>query len=75
MRTLAAKYNKEIDLHLCKGCGICVDICPKQVYDRDALGKPIMARNENCIYCKQCLFHCPDFASVVIDLKEGEADV
>ncbi len=73
MTILAAKYSKEINLHLCKGCGLCVDICPKAVYDRDALGKPIIARNENCTYCKQCLFHCPDFAIEFIPLEEGEA--
>ena len=50
-----AEWQKEIDLNLCKGCGICIDLCPKNVYDRDQLGKPIMERNENCIYCKQCL--------------------
>ena len=42
--------------------------------DRDPLGKPIMERDENCIYCKQCLLHCPDFAIEFIPLKEGEAD-
>ena len=69
-----AAFRKEIDLNLCKGCGICIDICPKEVYDRDPLGKPIMEWDENCIYCKQCLLHCPDFAIEFIPLKEGEAD-
>ena len=35
-----AAFRKEIDLNLCKGCGICIDICPKEVYDRDPLGNP-----------------------------------
>ena len=69
-----AAFRKEIDLALCKGCGICIDICPKTVYDRDPLGKPIMERNDDCTYCKQCLLHCPDFAIEFIPLKEGEAN-
>ena len=72
---MAAKlYRKEIDLNLCKGCGICVDICPKIVYERNALGKPLIVNNENCTYCKQCLFHCPDFAIEFYELEEGEAE-
>ena len=25
-----AEFQKEIDLNLCKGCGICANECPKQ---------------------------------------------
>lgn len=72
---MAAKYRKEIDLNLCKGCGICIEICPKQVYDSNTLGKPVIVRDGNCIYCKQCMLHCPDFAIEFIPRNEEEGDV
>lgn len=64
--------RKEIDYVLCKGCGICVDMCPKHVFDRDALGKPVIARNDDCIVCHICELHCPDFA--IEFPEEGEAN-
>lgn len=47
----------------CKGCGICVEFCPKQVLDFDAdEQKPVVARPEDCIQCGICELRCPDFA-------------
>ncbi len=46
----------------CKGCRICADFCPRQVFERDSLGKPNVAHPENCITCYMCDYRCPDFA-------------
>jgi 2-oxoglutarate ferredoxin oxidoreductase subunit delta len=46
----------------CKGCGICVELCPKQVLVLDDKDKVIAARPENCIACKLCEIRCPDLA-------------
>jgi 2-oxoglutarate ferredoxin oxidoreductase subunit delta len=54
-----------LDLGLCKACGICVAICPRQVYDSDELGFPIIARPELCTQCPTCEVHCPDFAIAI----------
>ncbi len=52
-----------INTKWCKGCGICVDFCPKKVFDHAHLGaKPVPARVEDCIGCGQCELRCPDFA-------------
>lgn len=49
----------------CKACGICVAFCPTGVYDRDESGKPLAARPDDCIGCRFCELHCPDFAITI----------
>jgi len=51
-----------LDLELCKACGVCVEVCPPKVFDRDRLGEPVVARPEDCTQCLICELHCPDFA-------------
>lgn len=47
----------------CKGCGICVAFCPKAVLElSEELGKPVVARPQDCIQCGMCELRCPDFA-------------
>lgn len=53
----------------CKGCGICVDFCPKVVYERDEVGKPRIINIDKCTGCRLCEYRCPDFA-IRIELKE-----
>jgi 2-oxoglutarate ferredoxin oxidoreductase subunit delta len=61
-----------IDRDLCKVCGICIALCPTQVFDADPLGYPLAARLDECTSCQICERHCPDFA---IDLAWGERAV
>lgn len=49
----------------CKGCGICVEFCPKKVLELDELGKINVARENDCIMCGQCELRCPDYAIYV----------
>jgi len=46
----------------CKGCGICVAFCPKNVLELDAEEKVVAARPEDCICCLMCELRCPDLA-------------
>ncbi|MCI6870471.1 MAG: 4Fe-4S dicluster domain-containing protein, partial [Selenomonadales bacterium] len=52
----------------CKGCGICVAFCPKQVLALDELGKVQVVNEEACIGCGQCELRCPDYA-IFVDKK------
>ncbi len=46
---------------LCKGCGICVEFCPKNVLGlKNEVVK--VEREEDCIKCGQCELRCPDYA-------------
>lgn len=56
----------------CKGCGICVALCPKQVLELDAEGKSKPVRPKDCICCRMCELRCPDLAITVVFGEEDE---
>ena len=58
--------NVAVDWDICEGCGICVSVCPQQVYEwRETSGhptsekKPLPARQSDCLQCFQCENVCP----------------
>ena len=62
--------NSEITLKLprCKGCGLCVAFCPKQVLGLSELGKVVILKADDCIASGQCELRCPDYA-IFVDKK------
>ena len=54
----------------CKGCGICVAFCPKQVLVLKK-GKVTKANPDACIKCGQCEQRCPDYAIYLEKVEEG----
>jgi NAD-dependent dihydropyrimidine dehydrogenase PreA subunit len=54
-----------IDIHeeSCRGCQICVDLCPTKVFRFDAAReKAEVAEAEDCIACLSCSYACPAHA-------------
>ncbi len=49
----------------CKGCGICVELCPTAVLELNGDDHPYPAHPEKCTACHFCDTHCPDLAIVV----------
>ncbi len=67
-----------VDEALCKGtdgCGICMHVCPKAVYDRSSrltpkgIRPPEPVRVDDCTACNRCMMFCPDLA-IVVEAKE-----
>ena len=52
----------------CKGCGFCVEYCPKDVlvmsrgFNRKGYHPPEMVKDGECVNCNLCEMICPDFA-------------
>ncbi|MFW5937135.1 MAG: 4Fe-4S dicluster domain-containing protein [Desulfosalsimonas sp.] len=69
-RTAAGTHH--IERAWCKGCGICVHFCPKQVLELDEQGKACAVRPEDCIRCRLCELRCPDLAIEVTGKMQGK---
>lgn len=60
----------------CKGCGICIEICPRKIL---AEGKKLNTRVQYppelveggiCTFCRECELICPDFAMYTLEVAE-----
>jgi 2-oxoglutarate ferredoxin oxidoreductase subunit delta len=72
-------YEHLVDKDRCKGCGLCVDVCPKNVLEIsngiNAKGyfPAYQARPEDCIFCALCCTMCPDVAITISEIEEAAA--
>ncbi len=61
----------------CKGCGFCVEYCPKDVlkmsndFNVKGYHPPIVINEDDCVFCQLCETICPEFA-IFVTLKEKE---
>lgn len=47
----------------CRGCEMCVDICPTKVFDFDEEARLCRVKHaEDCIACLSCAYICPSGA-------------
>ena len=61
---------KTINVDLCNGCKICVDVCSMDVIRFDEkTERPYIAYPEDCIWCFSCEAFCPLNCIEVIPTK------
>ncbi len=58
----------------CKGCRICVELCPTGTLDLDDRFRVKVAHPERCIACRMCELRCPDLAIYVTKADKGKAE-
>ena len=58
--------NVAVDWDICEGCGICLEVCPQQLYEwietsghPTSEKKPFPIRESECACCYQCEAQCP----------------
>jgi 2-oxoglutarate ferredoxin oxidoreductase subunit delta len=65
----------------CKGCGFCVEYCPKDVlklseeFNSKGYHPPIAIKPNDCVNCGLCQMLCPDFAIFCLRLEESQQEV
>jgi 2-oxoglutarate ferredoxin oxidoreductase subunit delta len=72
-------YEHIVDRERCKGCGLCVTACPKNVLEIDTemntrgYFPAHQARPEDCIFCAICATVCPDVAITINEIAAPAA--
>ena len=62
----------------CKGCGFCVEYCPREVlvmskaFNRKGYHPPEVVSTGVCVHCNLCEMICPEFA--IFAVESGRAD-
>ncbi|SET16250.1 4Fe-4S dicluster domain-containing protein [Natronincola peptidivorans] len=59
--------NIKFDKNKCIGCGMCLDVCPHEVFAMTINGV-VLEKKDNCIECGACSKNCPVEA---IEVKAG----
>ena len=61
----------------CKGCGFCVEYCPKDVlvlsedFNTKGYHPPEAVKADDCVHCQLCEMLCPEFA-IFVTLRDEE---
>lgn len=60
----------EINEETCKGCGMCADVCPTDVLEKQEDFEPTqVVKPDDCTECLSCLEICPSYSVIHKDLR------
>jgi len=72
VETIEATENEKVKISIiprfCKGCEICVKLCPTKVLGMDMFTVKVVDVDK-CTVCMACELRCPDFA-IFVEKKE-----
>lgn len=63
----------------CKGCGFCIEYCPRAVlarsddFNRKGYHFPVVVKPGLCVNCNLCEMLCPDFAIYSVAVPQNGA--
>jgi len=69
-------YHMSIDVERCKGCGLCISVCPQHVLELSDEVNPLgyfpvfQARPDDCNHCALCCMMCPDVAITITEVVD-----
>jgi 2-oxoglutarate ferredoxin oxidoreductase subunit delta len=72
-RVKRPKAEIHIIKNQCKGCGFCIQFCPKDVLEESeeinerGVHPPRVVDESRCVLCGFCTSVCPDFAIFVVE--------
>lgn len=58
-----------LDSEKCTGCGMCIHVCPHEVFSLD-MGKSEIVDRDSCMECGACAKNCP-FAAIQVKTGTG----
>lgn len=65
-----------VDKNKCKGCGLCIRVCPKKILRLGTAMNDVGNRyaecidDGSCIMCCMCATMCPDWAIAITDPRD-----
>lgn len=66
-----------IDHNVCKGCGVCIDACPKQCLmigsEINGIGyRYVKFDSVKCTACGMCFYTCPEPGTITVIKEENK---